>query len=114
MSESKCKHILYRNEKIDVGEDGWVTIENERYLVINSLRECEENFKVTKGEDFKLLLQKIYKTDSTSVDEEKSIKGSSKLKIHFSSRCFLFVLISSKDLKSSSFVTLKFSSHSLW
>ena len=55
MSESKCKHILYRNEKIDVGEDGWVTIENERYLVINSLRECEENFKVTKGEDFKFL-----------------------------------------------------------
>ena len=55
MSESKCKHILYRNEKIDVGGDGWVTIENERYLVINSLRECEEHFKVTKEEGFKFL-----------------------------------------------------------
>jgi hypothetical protein len=47
MSESKCKHILYRNEKIDVGGDGWVTIENERYLVINSLRECEEHFNLS-------------------------------------------------------------------
>jgi hypothetical protein len=35
--------------------DGWVTIENERYLVINSLRECEEHFKVTKEEGFKFL-----------------------------------------------------------
>jgi hypothetical protein len=58
--------------------DGWVTIENERYLVINSLRECEEHFKVTKEEGFKFL-------DDISTNKNRIIVSASFCQLyHFS------------------------------
>lgn len=54
MSKSKCKHISYRNEKIPV-EDGYVTIEGKRYLVVDSLEGLKKHFIETKARVFKSL-----------------------------------------------------------
>jgi redox-regulated HSP33 family molecular chaperone len=98
-----------------------IFLKNLKLEIVNEDCNCQveqilANMKLLKKQNYnpcfivtffkKILLQKIYKTDSTSVDEEKSIKGSSKLKIHFSStimkmtyRLFLISVIFLKNLK---------------
>jgi hypothetical protein len=55
MSKSKCKRISYRNEKKDVDVDGYVTIEGNPYLVVDSLEELTKHFIETKEGGFKPL-----------------------------------------------------------